>query len=199
VTPPNHSPDGPIAGILLAAGASTRFKANKLLHVLPGGKPIAVAAALNLRAALDRVVAVVRPGAAELERALIDAEVEVSVCADAVDGMGHSLAHAVAMTPGAGGWIVALADMPFIAPESIRRVAAALREGAALVAPAYRGTRGHPVGFAAAYRDVLAGLTGDAGARAVLKRDQAKVRIVEVDDPGVLRDIDTPADLGEPS
>jgi molybdenum cofactor cytidylyltransferase len=184
-----------MVGILLAAGASTRFKANKLLHALPGGKPIAVVAAGNLRAALDRVVAVVRPGVPELERALTGAGVEVTVCPEAVSGMGHSLAHAVAMTPGAGGWIVALADMPFIAPGSIRRVAAALRDGADLAVPQYRGASGHPVGFAASYRDALAGLTGDAGARALLKRDHARIRVVEVDDPGILRDIDTPADL----
>jgi molybdenum cofactor cytidylyltransferase len=199
VTPPNPSSAAPIVGVLLAAGASTRFKANKLLHVLPGGKPIAVVAAGNLRAALDRVVAVVRPGLPELERALTGAGVEVTVCPDAAAGMGHSLAHAVSMTWGAGGWIVALADMPFIAPGSIRSVAAALRDGADLAAPGYRGARGHPVGFAAAYRDELAGLTGDAGARAILKRDHDRIRVVEVNDPGVLRDIDTPEDLGPPS
>ncbi len=188
--------NAPLVGILLAAGASTRFKANKLLHALPDGTPIAVAAARNLRDALDRVVAVVRPGVPELARALAGANVEVTVCAEAAAGMGHSLAHAIAATPHAGGWVVALADMPFIAPESIRRVAAALQEGADLVATDYRGARGHPVGFAARYREDLAALTGDAGARAVLKRDAARIRVVEVDDPGVLRDIDTPEDLG---
>jgi molybdenum cofactor cytidylyltransferase len=199
VTPPNRSAEAPIVGILLAAGASTRFRANKLLHVLPGGRPIAVAAAGNLRAALDRVVAVVRPGTPELERALTGAGAEVTVCPDAAAGMGHSLAHAVTRTRSAGGWIVALADMPFIAPDSIRRVAEALRDGADLAAPQYRGTRGHPVGFAAAYRDELARLTGDAGARALLQRDHRRIRVVEVDDPGVLRDIDTPEDLGRPA
>ncbi len=188
--------NAPLVDILLAAGASTRFKANKLLHALPDGTPIAVAAARNLRDALDRVVAVVRPGVPELARALAGANVEVTVCAEAAAGMGHSLAHAIAATPHAGGWVVALADMPFIAPESIRRVAAALQEGADLVATDYRGARGHPVGFAARYREDLAALTGDAGARAVLKRDAARIRVVEVDDPGVLRDIDTPEDLG---
>jgi len=187
--------NAPIVGILLAAGASTRFKANKLLHPLPEGTPIAVAAARNLRAALDRVVAVVRPGVPELAQALTDAGVEVTVCPDAAAGMGHSLAHAISATPDAGGWIVALADMPFVAPDSIRRVAAALHEGADLAAPEYRGARGHPVGFAARYRKDLSTLTGDAGARAVLKRDHASVRIVALDDPGVLRDIDTQQDL----
>lgn len=186
---------GPIVGILLAAGASTRFKANKLLYPLPDGTPIAVVAAQNLRAALDRVVAVVRPDVPELAQALAGAGVEVTICPDAAAGMGHSLAHAIALTPNAGGWVVALADMPFVAPETIRRVAAALQDGADLAAPAYRGSRGHPVGFAASYREDLAALTGDAGARDVLERDRARMRAIEVDDPGVLRDIDTPDDL----
>ena len=187
--------NAPIVGILLAAGASTRFRANKLLHPLPDATPIAVAAARNLRSALDRVIAVVRPGVPELARALTDAGAEVTVCPDAAAGMGHSLAHAIATSPDAGGWVVALADMPFVAPESIRRVAAALHDGADLAAPEYLGKRGHPVGFATRYREDLAALTGDAGARAVLKRDDALIRLVDVDDPGVLRDIDTPEDL----
>jgi len=195
VTRPRSGPRSEIVGVLLAAGASTRFRANKLLHALPDGTPIAVAAATNLRAALDRVVAVVRPGVPELERALARAGVEVSVCPDAVAGMGHSLAHAVDATPEASGWIVALADMPFVSPNSIRRVVAALRDGAELAAPSYRGARGHPVGFGARYRDDLAALAGDAGARAILQRDRQHIHAVEVDDPGVLRDIDTPDDL----
>ena len=184
-----------VVGILLAAGAATRFRANKLLHPLPDGTPIAVAAARNLRAALDRVVAVVRPGVPELERALADAGVEVSVCPDAASGMGHSLAHAIAATPAAAGWVVALADMPFVSPDTIRRVADALGAGAELAAPTYGGERGHPVAFGARYRQELASLTGDTGARALLKRDQSRLRGVAVDDPGVLRDIDVPSDL----
>jgi molybdenum cofactor cytidylyltransferase len=196
VAPPTSRSNAPVVGILLAAGASTRFKANKLLHPLPDGTPIAVAAARNLREALDRVVAVVRPGVPELARALSGAGVEVTICPDAAAGMGHSLAHAIALTSHAGGWIVALADMPFVAPDTIRRVSETLQDGADLAAPAYRGERGHPVGFAATYREDLAALTGDAGAREVLGRDRARMRVVEVDDPGVLRDIDTPEDLG---
>ncbi|MGB8435801.1 MAG: nucleotidyltransferase family protein [Burkholderiales bacterium] len=194
--PSTFRSNAPFVGILLAAGASTRFKANKLLHPLPDGTPIAVAAARHLHAALDRVLAVVRPDVPELVRALAGAGAEVTICPDAAAGMGRSLAHAIALTSHAGGWIVALADMPFVAPDTIRRIAAALRDGADLAAPAFRGSRGHPVGFAAPYREELAALTGDAGARDILKRDRARMRTLEVDDAGVLRDIDTPEDLG---
>lgn len=184
-----------IVGILLAGGSSTRFGADKLLHPLPDRTPIAVAAARNLVAALPRVVAVVRPGAPALERALRTAGAEVTVCPNAAEGMGVTLAHAVRAAGAADGWVVALADMPFIDPASIRRVAAAIAAGAAIAAPDYRGERGHPVGFAGTYRGALERLTGDAGAREIVKADAGALVRVAVDDPGVVRDIDTPADL----
>lgn len=184
-----------IVGILLAGGSATRFGADKLLHPLADGTPIAVASARNLIAAVPRVVAVVRPGAAELERVLRAAGAEVTVCQRAAEGMGATLAHAVRATGAADGWVVALADMPFIRPETIRRVAAAIEGGAAIAAPDYRGSRGHPVGFTGTFRAALEHLAGDAGAREIVRGNASAVVRVEVDDPGVVRDIDTPADL----
>jgi molybdenum cofactor cytidylyltransferase len=184
-----------IVGILLAGGSATRFGSDKLLHPLPDGTPIAVAAARNLIAAVPRVVAVVRPGAPALERGLRATGVEVTVCDRASEGMGVTLAHAVRASGAADGWIVALADMPFIRPETIRRVAGAIAGGAPIAAPDYRGSRGHPVGFDAKFGIALRALAGDTGAREIVKANAAAVVRVEVDDPGVVRDIDTPADL----
>jgi molybdenum cofactor cytidylyltransferase len=95
----------------------------------------------------------------------------------------------------AAGWIVALADMPYIRPDSIAKVAAALAAGAAIVAPAYQGRRGHPVGLDYAYRRQLEALRGDVGARALIEQNPDSVTLIDVDDPGVCRDIDTPDDL----
>lgn len=186
---------GDIRGILLAAGSASRFGSDKLMHPLPDGTPIAVAAARNLLAALPDSIAVVRSADSELAGLLRAEGLRVEECADAAEGMGRTLAAGVLACREAEGWVVALADMPFVSPDTIRRVADALGAGAELAAPIYRGTRGHPVAFGARYRAELASLTGDAGARAVLKRDQSRVRGVAVDDPGVLRDIDTPEDL----
>ena len=85
--------------------------------------------------------------------------------------------------------------MPWIAPASIAAVADALQGGAEIAAPSYRGQRGHPVGFARSYGGLLTTLTGDEGARAIVAARQWAVRFVEVDDPGVLRDVDRPDDL----
>jgi molybdenum cofactor cytidylyltransferase len=184
-----------IVGILLAAGAGIRFGSDKLLHPLADGTPMAVASARHLAAALPGAVAVVRPGAHALESALAAESLRVTACPRAKDGMGESLAHAVRATRDADGWVVALADMPFVSPETIRTLAEGLARGAAIVAPRYAGQRGNPVGLAARYLGELEALQGDEGARAILKRDAARIEFVDCDDPGVVRDVDTRADL----
>jgi molybdenum cofactor cytidylyltransferase len=183
-----------IAGILLAAGSSRRFGANKLLEPLPDGTPVAAASLRNLRAAVTPVIAVLRPGDEAIRRLLGD-DAQVTVCERADEGMGVSLAHGVRAASDAAGWIVALADMPFIRPETIRLLAERLAAGAGLVAPTWRGERGHPVGIAARFRAALYGLTGDAGARELLWSRSDELDLIDCSDPGVLRDIDTPADL----
>jgi molybdenum cofactor cytidylyltransferase len=184
-----------ICGILLAAGASKRFGSDKLLHPLAGQTPVALAALANLRSAIPHVIAVVRPGTPVLEHSLSEAGATVILCVHAEQGMGASLSTAVAASGDVAGWVVALADMPFIRPETIGKIAASLAEGAAIVAPACRGERGHPVGLAARFRAQLEALRGDEGARSVLMANADLVKLIEVDDPGIFRDIDTPDDL----
>lgn len=191
-----------IVGILLAAGQGARFGGGKLMAPLPAashgvaaGTPIGVASAAHLVAALGEVVAVVRPRDHALHEALAGAGARIVECARADEGMGVSLAHAVTAASDADGWVVALADMPWLAPASIDVVASALREGAPLAAAAYRGQRGHPVAFGAALGPALRALTGDEGARAVVSAHRAQLRLLDVDDPGVLRDVDRPDDL----
>lgn len=183
-----------IAGILLAAGAGTRFGGRKLLYPLVGGTSVGVAALRNLHSALPRVVTVVRPGDDELRQLLVRERVPIIECAKADRGMGHSLAAGVAAEPDADGWVIALGDMPHVRPGTIRAVAQALEQGAELVVPVFAGQRGHPVGFGRRFRDHLLSLSGDAGARAVLTTYASAVHQLEVDDPGVVQDVDTPAD-----
>jgi molybdenum cofactor cytidylyltransferase len=189
-----------IRGILLAAGYSKRFGSNKLLQALPAGSPeagtpIGLAAAKHLLEALPESIAVVRPRAQKLARILRDAGCNTVVCKNAGDGMGTSLAAGVRSTSDASGWVVGLADMPFIRPETIRTVAKALHDGAAIAAPSFQGRRGHPVGFARRFYEELSSLHGDNGARQFLEQHPEWVKVFEVDDPGVVRDIDEPSDL----
>lgn len=191
-----------IVGILLAAGSSVRFGGDKLLEPLPNaagdceaGTPIGVAACRHLSAAVSAAHAVVRPGDTVLATMLRDAGARVVECARAEEGMGASLACGVQSVPDADGWLIALADMPWIRPSTIHLLASALTAGADIVAPSYNGERGHPVGFARRHYAALAALTGDEGARAVLRANRATLHLVTTDDPGVVRDVDTRSEL----
>lgn len=185
-----------IVGILLAAGASRRFGADKRWHRLPDGTPMALASARRLLAACPESLAVVRPDDGELAESLRAAGLAVVTCADAAHGMGHSLAAGVAARPDAGGWLVALADMPAIAPDSIRIVAEALMAGAPLARAFHQGRPGHPVGFSRRFYADLLGLSGDEGARRIVQANLALLHKCPVDDPGVLFDIDVPGTEG---
>lgn len=187
-----------VVGLLLAAGSATRFGSDKLLHPLPHGVAIAVQAAKNLRAVLPRVVAVLRPGAEEPARLLAAAGCETVFCPQAAQGIGASLSCAVRAAADADGWLIALADMPFVRPSTIAAVREALERGAPIAAPYYRARRGHPVGFSARFRELLERSSGDEGARAILAEHEREIVKVPVGDPGVLRDIDRPSDLAPP-
>ena len=188
-----------VVAILLAAGSATRFGSDKLLHCLPHEVPIALQAARHLRSVFAaNVIFAVRPGAEELAALLRTEGCTVVVCEKAADGMGASLACAVRSAKDAEGFVVALADMPFIRASSIAAVRDALAAGALLVAPYFRARRGHPVGLAAKFRRELEALAGDEGARKIIAAHEASLLKIPVGDPGVLRDIDTPGDLAPP-
>jgi molybdenum cofactor cytidylyltransferase len=184
-------------GILLAAGLGTRFDPsglqNKLLAPLPDGTPVVFQSARRLLSVVEQVVAVVRPGADKLADVLNDAGCDVIFVIDAERGMGATLAAGVRARSDADGWLVALGDMPWIAPQTIEAVARALDGGTSLVAPYHGGSRGHPVGFGRAHREALGTLDGDAGARSLLALNP--VRRIDVDDANILRDVDVPGDL----
>jgi molybdenum cofactor cytidylyltransferase len=188
-----------VVAILLAAGSATRFGSDKLLHSLPHEVPIAVQAARHLKVVFsERVVAVVRPDSARLKEFLEKENCQVVLCENAAEGMGASLACAVRAAQDAEGFVVALADMPFIRSSTIAAVRDALVAGAPLVAPYFRARRGHPVGISATFRPQLEALEGDEGARKVIAANEESLLKIPVGDPGVLRDIDTPGDLAPP-
>jgi molybdenum cofactor cytidylyltransferase len=187
-----------IVGLLLAAGSAKRFGSDKLLHPLQHGVPIAVQAARHLKKEIPNVVAVLRPGSDKLAELLRAEGCEVTLCANADDGMGASLACAVRAAGAAEGYLVALADMPFVRPTSIGAVRDALASGARIAAPYFRTRRGHPVGISGTFFDRLIELGGDEGARRILAAHEAEVVKVPVGDPGVIRDIDQPGDLAPP-
>jgi len=184
-----------IQALLLAAGAARRFGSDKLTAEL-GGEPLVVRAVRNLLAAGLPVLCVVRDAAgpvAGLVRALPGAE--VSHCPYAHLGMGLSLAWGVRVTRSADGWLVALGDMPGVTPGTIRTLAQELDSGASIVAPQYRGRRGHPVGFSRGWLPELLTLAGDRGGRDLIHAHHDRLRLIATDDAGILLDVDEPGDL----
>jgi len=183
-----------IVGLLLAAGSASRFGSDKLRHALLHGVPIAVQALRNLQPEVDEVLAVVKPG----DERLFESECKTVVCERAAEGMGASLACGARAAGQRDGYLVALADMPYIRRSSIAAVREALEGGAALVAPYFRARRGHPVGIAGRFHEQLIELGGDEGAKKILAAHERELVKIPIGDPGVIRDIDTPADLSPP-
>lgn len=190
-----------IVGILLAAGKGMRFDPsgaqNKLLQTTIDGDTVVVAAATALLAVLPRVTAVVRHAEDAVAMELAKLGCQVVACPDADQGMGASLVCALEQNQDAAGWLIALGDMPGVQTTTIAALASELRNqlrnGAAIVAPYYKGERGNPVGFGRQHLPELLTLGGDQGARSLLKAHP--LTKVEVNDPGIHYDIDTAADL----
>ena len=189
-----------IVGLLVAAGYGRRFDptgARSKLEVRLDGVMVAVRTAQSLLAGCDRVIAVVRAESAPLADELARAGCEISQVSGE-EGMGNSIAcgaRTALRHEATRMLLVQPADMPWLAVASVRQVAqAAAQSGQLIVVPTYKGQDGHPVRFDASLVPALAQLSGERGARHLLLR-YPPLRI-PLDDAGVIRDMDTPADLG---
>jgi molybdenum cofactor cytidylyltransferase len=192
------------AVIVLAAGKGSRFQgseggaggAHKLAQRLGDSSVLAQTLANALSSRLP-VVVVTTEAFADVARGCVatrDVIVlpEVGTGGAKPLGMGVSIAVGVGARPHAPGWLVLPGDMPLVRPATLQAVARGLEHHSVVYAQ-HRGRRGHPVGFAAELYSELVGLSGDEGARRLISRYPAFG--VELDDPGILVDIDTPGDL----
>ena len=166
----------------------------KLLLPL-GGKALVRWAVERLLADVDRVIVVTPPDDSALRHALDGLDVEFAVNHRPEEGQGTSIAAGARALPAAAeAVVIALGDQPRL-PDGL--VATLLetfaRERKPIAAPVYRGTQGTPVVFGASVFGELRTLDGDAGARAVVRRDPSRVAVVAVDTP-MPPDVDTPED-----
>ena len=180
--------------LLLAAGRSRRFGSDKRAAALADGRVLLRASVDNAMASGLPVRVCLRPGEDTLAAQVDAAGAAVLYCATADAGMGHTLAEGLTRMREFDGVLIALGDMPLIRPETFNRVADALRPGA-ICQPTWQAQPGHPVGFGSDWFAALETLSGDRGARALVRANADRVLKIPVDDPGILRDIDTPADL----
>jgi molybdenum cofactor cytidylyltransferase len=184
-----------IAGLLLAAGRSTRFGADKLCAKL-NGKAVVRWSATALADAVDEVYVVVPPGADTTIQALSRLDVRFVVNLGRDEGMASSIRAGVAALPAdAEAVVIALADQPLVSPAVIRALGDRWRLGdVAAAAPMYRDGRGHPVLFGRGSFEALGALRNDVGARAVLDSLGDAVGLVSVDGPMPV-DVDTVEEL----
>ncbi|MEP7300830.1 MAG: nucleotidyltransferase family protein [Caldimonas sp.] len=184
--------------IVLAAGRGSRFGAGSHKLAAPLGEHSVLATTLRHAIASHlHVVVVTTEPFADLARSSVAARDVVLVPEVGSDGqpgvgMGHSISAGVSARPHAAGWLILPGDMPLVQPATLQAVARRLDQHSVVYAQ-YHGKRGHPVGFAAELYSELVALTGDEGARRLVARYPAFG--LELDDPGVLVDIDTAADL----
>ncbi|MFT7247166.1 MAG: molybdenum cofactor cytidylyltransferase [Candidatus Azotimanducaceae bacterium] len=192
-----------IGAIILAAGSSRRFGNDKRRSALPSGQILLEESIHKAASVIDEVIVVLRFGdkefAKELEQRIKGEGIKYYCAPDSAKGMGHSLANSISRVKDWGAALVFLGDMPFVQAETVESLLAEYefrkKDVAPIIIPVRHGRRGHPVLFAKQYFEEIAAIEGDHGAKIVIDAHPGQVFEVEVEDPGVIRDIDTPEDL----
>jgi molybdenum cofactor cytidylyltransferase len=200
-----------LAGVVLAAGRSSRFGSDKRLAAFDQGNTLLSKSISLIAPFCRRVFVVIKPGDLGHERNLLgqwsDHQDITVICArDSDRGMGHSIANAVSYLREVeteqgqvfSGLLLMLADMPYIDPDTMTKLAAAhSRDNIAVpfVECERSIRRGHPVVFGRRWFSDLEQLQGDRGGKSVIAGNPSAVVEVEVNDLGILHDVDQPGQL----
>lgn len=180
-----------VFGLVLAAGRSRRFDGDKRRALLPCGRSLLQASIQNAQQAFQQMWVVLRVDD-DVKALGISAEVQIVRCADADFGMAHSLACGIKalQDSSASAAAVLLADMPWIATDTLRLLAS-MADACRIAVPVHAGQRGHPVIIGRQFWPDLVTLQGDQGARALIAANQQHCDVLQTEDAGVLRDADT--------
>ncbi len=183
----------PAAAVVLAAGKSRRFGAQKLLMPLRGSTVLGCVVAALEEAGLDPIIVVAGGDEQAIARALQGTRARVVRNPDPARGMVSSIRTGVAALPaGTQRFVIALGDQPGVCSEDIAhllREHRRLRKGIAV--PTYRGKRGHPVVLDGKYRQEVLALGDDLTLRDLIHRHGEEVAEVALAGEGGVCDIDT--------
>jgi molybdenum cofactor cytidylyltransferase len=184
--------------VVTAAGSAERFGGKKLLTPIEGEPLLDHTIRALLEGGVAEVIVVVgRDSRAEIERdvnSMLDPRVRPVENPDPSRGMFSSIQEGIAQAQG-DTILVMPGDMPFVSPETVRAVIAAYERKPAIVSPRYRGKRGHPVALPASLRDEIREASPGATLHEIIHA-HADMRVdLNVEDPGVIRDVDRQEDL----
>ena len=192
-----------VGAVILAAGESRRMGKPKQLLELCGEKIVRIVAKKTLQVGFERVVMVLGHRAREIAGLVGDlGGLELVVNDRYMDGMSTSLIEGIrALGSGLKAYMIVLADQPFVRIDTMRRIVEEYirrsrgSDEPLMVIPRYMGRRGNPVLISPALTSDIMGLSGDVGARVLIHRYGDRVLYIDVEDPGILVDIDSPEDL----
>jgi len=194
-----QNPNAQVSAVILAAGTSTRMGQAKQLLPL-GGTTVLARTIDNVRSAgLVEMVLVLGASAEAIRRqlpqSLLDG-LKVVVNQAYRQGMASSLREGLsALDPQTGAALIILGDQPFIRPQTLHQIMAGYhRSGAQIVIPSHQGKRGNPVLLSRSVFPEVMALEGDTGCRAIFPNHLEAILKVEVEDPGILLDIDNQDD-----
>jgi len=182
--------------IVPAAGKGERFGGAKLMADVRGEPLLNHTIRSLLDGGVSRVVVVVPPVSAMMVPLLADVRVMTAVNPDPARGMFSSIQ---AGASGAVGDVLLVlpGDMPFVRPATVTALLEAAQESGVAVSPRYRGRRGHPIALPGRLRAAILAGKADATLSAVLAADGIARIDIDVEDPGILKDVDEPGDIGQ--
>ena len=183
-----------ICALVLAAGLSSRFGADKRLATMPDGSRVIDALLDQITASGLPLLVCLRQSDTALAQHLEGRNIPVYRSARAQEGMGGTLADTVTQLASYDGMLVCLADMPWIKAATYKTIAEQITPNTICI-PTQDKKRGHPVGFGSAYFGELAALGGDSGARSLCYKYANRIHEIPVHDAAIHHDIDTTADL----
>lgn len=189
-----------VVAVIMAAGSSRRFgEQDKRRALLAGGETLLNASFARATEAFTHCRVVLRDTETPAHLGLAEHASVIGV-AHADRGLGTSLAEAFATLAGdpsladVQAAAILLGDMPAIRADTLRRVQH-MADTAHIIRPRHAGRPGHPVLFGRDFWPALTHLDGDSGARRLIHQHSERCRTIDVDDPGILLDVDTPSDL----